>query len=122
MNLLLIKDIAEGKSITIRSIASAIEMSDANLHRCIRINQIQAHQLEQIAHILDVSIVVFFDEAIKQNHSNIGHTVKGNGNKVSGDITLSECKSELANLRIKVEEQEKLLNEKERLIQVLMNK
>lgn len=122
MNLLLIKELAEKKAISIRSIAAAIGMSDANLHRCIRINQIQAHQLEQIAHILDIPIVMFFDEAIEQNHGNIGHTVKGNGNRVSGDITLSECKSELANLKIKVEEQEKLLNEKERLIQVLMNK
>ena len=44
---------------------------------------------------------------------NVGHHVNGNGNNVSGDITLSECQKELAHLQ-------QLLEEKERTIQILL--
>ena len=42
--------------------ASQIGMSEGNLHRCIRINKIQAGDLEKIAKILRVPVTVFFDE------------------------------------------------------------
>ncbi len=48
-------------------------------------------------------------------HSSIGHSVNGNGNLVSGDIRLNECQREIEHLK-------ELLSEKERTIQILLNK
>lgn len=55
--------------------ASDIGMSEANLHRCINNNKIQAQDLERIAIALDVDITVFFSsEAIKYDSHTINHT------------------------------------------------
>ncbi|MEJ8741364.1 helix-turn-helix domain-containing protein [Phocaeicola sp. HCN-6420] len=69
--------------------------------------------IEKIADFFDVSIDEFFER--EKPHLNIGHTVNGNGNNVSGDIQLHECQKEIEHLK-------ELLNEKERLIQVLMKR
>ena len=37
-------------------------MTEANLHRCINLNKIQAGDLEKIAHLLGVRVGYFFDE------------------------------------------------------------
>jgi len=62
MNLYNIKSIAEKKRFTLTSICDKINMSTANLHKCIRDNRIEAGDLEQIAQILEVPITSFFDE------------------------------------------------------------
>ena len=69
--------------------------------------------MEKIADFFKVPIDYFFDRSIETSSVNIGHHVNGNGNKVSGDITLSECKKENEHLK-------ELLSEKERTIQILM--
>lgn len=71
--------------------------------------------LEKIANELKCSLDYLFDRESESSNINIGHQVKGNGNKVLGDITLSECRKEIAHLK-------ELLAEKERTIQILMNK
>ena len=81
MNLLRIRDLCEKKGVSIRGLAESIGMSEGNFHRCIRINQIQAHLLEQVAHELEVPIVSFFDEEAICKGNKIGR-VSGNGNKV----------------------------------------
>ena len=69
--------------------------------------------IEKIADFFKVPIDYFFDRSIETSSVNIGHHVNGNWNKVSGDITLSECKKENEHLK-------ELLSEKERTIQILM--
>ena len=49
----------------------------------------------------------FFDRDINSSGVNIGHQIKGNGNKVSGDITLSECQKEKAHLYALLDEKER---------------
>ena len=71
--------------------------------------------LEKIADFFNMPIDFFFNREIDISNLNIGHQVKGNGNNVSGDITLSEYQKEIAHLK-------ELLAEKERTIQILMNK
>lgn len=61
MNLQRIKTIAERKRKEFKRLAAAIGMSEGNLHRCVRENKIQAHDLEKIAVELEVSILEFFD-------------------------------------------------------------
>ena len=74
-----------------------------------------ADKPEIIADYFNLPIDYFFDRSINSTEISIGHQIKGNGNKVSGDITLSECQKEIEHLK-------ELLKEKERTIQILMNK
>lgn len=78
--------------------------------------------VEALADFFKVPIDFFFDRDINSSGINIGHQVKGNGNKVSGDITLSECQKELEHMKTLLEEKDKIITEKERTIQILMNK
>ena len=78
--------------------------------------------VEALADFFKVPIDFFFDRDINSSGINIGHQVKGNGNKVSGNITLSECQKELEHMKALLEEKDKIITEKERTIQILMNK
>ncbi len=78
--------------------------------------------LESIADYFKVPMDYFFDREVDCSGINIGHQVKGNGNNVSGDITLSECRKEIEHLKSLLEEKERIISEKERTIQILMNK
>ena len=62
MNLLKIKGLAEKRIGGIKKLATDINMSEANLHRCLNVNKIQATDLEKIATIFNVSVGYFFDE------------------------------------------------------------
>ena len=67
MNLQLIKKLCENYDGGIKKLASDIDMSEANLHRCIRNNKIEASDLEKIASRLNVRVGLFFGEkALKQ--------------------------------------------------------
>ena len=72
--------------------------------------------LERIADYFNVSMDMFFireNNAIKSIGNNV--TINGNLNNVSSDILLNESKKEVEHLK-------ELLAEKERLIQVLMQR
>lgn len=71
MQLQTIKDYCEKRAGGVKQLAKDAGMSEANLHRCIRLNQIQAGDLEKIARLLNVSVSVFFDDA-----ANVGVTLK----------------------------------------------
>lgn len=105
MNLLLIKDLCEQREGGLTKLAQEIGMSVQNLHRCVRVNQIQAHQLELIASLLGVSIISFFDD------NNMGNIIKSKV-KQNNDVMDSNEKE--------IEHLKALLEEKERLIQVLL--
>lgn len=71
--------------------------------------------IEEIADYFDVPIDYFFVRNFGQKEQDLGHKVSGNGNTVSGDITLNEYRAENAHLK-------ELLDEKERTIQILLKK
>jgi transcriptional regulator with XRE-family HTH domain/DNA-binding Xre family transcriptional regulator len=60
MDLLTVKNLCENKPGGIKKLAEDIGMTEANLHRCIRLNKIQASDLEKIAQVLNVDVSVFF--------------------------------------------------------------
>jgi len=62
MNLQLIKKMCENREGGLKKLALDIGMSEANLHRCINNNKIQATDLENIASLLNVRVGVFFGE------------------------------------------------------------
>lgn len=62
MNLQLIKKMCENREGGLKKLAMDINMSEANLHRCLNNNKIQATDLESIATILNVKVGMFFEE------------------------------------------------------------
>lgn len=72
--------------------------------------------IEGIADFFQIPIDYLFTRNVDiPNEYYIGHQVKGNGNSVFGDISLNECRKEIEHLNA-------LLEEKERTIQILLNK
>ncbi len=86
MRLQQIKIEAEKRGMTFKSIAASINMSEGNLHRCVRENRIAAQDLEKIARLLKVSVGIFFDES---NITAITTTGDYSPASDSGDITLN---------------------------------
>lgn len=125
MDLSAIKFYCERREGGIKKLASDIGMSEPNLHRCIRLNKIQAADLENIATILGVDIRVFFDDQACRNPVKIGDgntaavnisgTINGGQN-----VTNYSCENEVRTLRALLAEKERVIQEKERTIQLLL--
>lgn len=62
MDLQLIKKMCENREGGLKKLALDIGMSEANLHRCINNNKMQATDLEKIASLLNVRVGIFFGE------------------------------------------------------------
>ena len=97
-NLLLIRDLCEINKIKIRELASRIGKDESTIQSMIRAGSTNTKTLEAIAEVFNVSPGIFFDNPSENNTGT-------NLNK----------EEEIAYLK-------KLLEEKERLIQVLLNK
>ena len=111
-----IKQILEERGIKQSTFLKDINMSKSNLYAWMNGSSIpRVDSIEAIADYFDVPIDYFFERKFGQKEQNLGHQVNGNGNTVSGDITLNECKTENAHLK-------ELLEEKERTIQILLKK
>lgn len=117
MNLEAIRKFSENRVGGLKKLAVDVGMSEQNLHRCIRNNKIQAADLENIALLLNVDIRVFFDEKVSSLINNKVET-KGDYSPalLNGNITVSS--DAILNERIK--SLEAIIEEKERLIKVLM--
>jgi DNA-binding Xre family transcriptional regulator len=115
MNLQMIKNYCENREGGVKQLAKDIGMSEPNLHRCIRLNQIQAGDLERIAQALNVNISVFFNTQTPNKVSSDSNVAIGSHNSV-GNVSIGAD----AVLAERVKSLEALLAEKERLISVLM--
>lgn len=93
MNLQLIRQYGERYPGGLRKLAVDVGMSEANLHRCIRNNKIQASDLEAISRLLGVEIGVFFAE--------LSNAVETHENDLYGDVSWLCEKVELLEQRIK---------------------
>lgn len=78
-------------------------------------------KLEMMANYFNVPIDYFFDRDSERSILNIGNTVSGNGNNI-GNYSMSECQKEVEHLKAILEEKEAVIAEKERTIQILLNK
>lgn len=117
MDLNLIRNLCEKRAGGMRKLASDIGMSEANLHRCVNNNKIQAADLENIARLLKVDVRLFFDNDVSELSNN---TATANGASSIAAIN-SEVKIDKDNttmLKERISFLEKLLTEKERLIKV----
>lgn len=117
MDLSAIRKLSEKRAGGMRKLASDIGMSEANLHRCVNNNKIQAADLEKIAILLNVDICVFFEEKVHKQSNNAtanNGSIAFSGDNNSGNVGCESSK--LYEERIK--HLEDLLVEKERLIKV----
>lgn len=116
MNLQLIKEYGVSYPGGLRQLAEDAGMSEANLHRCIRNNKIQAGDLEALSRLLNVEIGIFFSES--------ANAVETQANGLYGDFTWLHEKIELLEQRIKdkdatIAEKEKRIADKDELIKLL---
>jgi DNA-binding Xre family transcriptional regulator len=119
MNLLIIKDILEEKEVSILSLAEAIGMTPQNLHRCFKLNKIQAGDLEKIAKSLGVSIGTFFEEnvtvSVKGSHNQLHSGIGNQSMSQSNETTMIDHLNKI------IEEKNKIIADKDKLIDFLMN-
>ena len=95
-NFLLIRDLCELKKITIRELASRIGKKDCSIQAMIRKGTTNTETIEAIAKVLEVPVGVFFD-----------------------NIPIPGIKSNELDKDAKIADLERIIEEKERLIQVL---
>lgn len=121
-NLLIIKDIAETKNISLKDVAIKLGITPDGLQKIIKRNSTTTETLEKIANVLGVHVGVFFEGCPASSQ-----LIKGNGNAASiyGDVTagvIADKEKEIEHLKALLEEKERVIIEKERTIQILINK
>lgn len=97
-NLLLIRNLCERNKIKIRELASRIGKDESSIQSMIRTGSTNTKTLEAIAEVFNVSPGIFFNRPAEDNTEN----------SLTKDAEIAYLK--------------KILEEKERLIQVLLNK
>ena len=117
-NLQIIKDIAERRKISIRELAERVGVKENQIHVMCRTNSTKIDTLEKIAHALDVSVVVFFDDAEvkKEIHTEGDFSPASDGGDISmlvGDAVLAERVKSLETLV--AEKNERISELKERI-------
>ena len=108
-----IRDLFERSDVTQSQFIQDTGISKSNLYVWMGGRSVPgADKLEIIADYFNVPMDYFFEREVPVGRE-VGHHVSGNGNSVSGDITIAECKTEVRHLR-------EILEEKERTIRLLM--
>lgn len=97
-NLLLIRNLCERNKIKIRELASRIGKDESSIQSMIRTGSTNTKTLEAIAEVFNVSPGIFFDNPLENNTEN----------SLNKDAEITYLK--------------KIIEEKERLIQFLLNK
>lgn len=108
----------EERQITKKSLFEYMRTSASGLDSIIKNCNPTAEKIEQIANFFQIPIDYFFDRE-DIIYTNIGHHINGNGNKVSGDITLSECQKEIQHLRELLQAKDEIIESKNKLIEAL---
>ncbi|WP_289746653.1 hypothetical protein [Paramuribaculum intestinale] len=122
MNLLVIKTKVEEKRYPggLKGLAESVGMTEQNLHRCIRENKIQAHNLESISLKLEVPITEFFDEQtteIRQAGRDYVEDgkIEHKGTEYNGPVTIADEALRAENERLK----EELLEARKEIINLM---
>lgn len=113
-NFNIIRDLADTKNISLKDIANKIGISADGLQKIIRNGSTKTATIEEIARILEVPVGIFFDDNKGSNHT-IAHN--GSAASIYGNASVGENDKdkEIAHLR-------EIVAEKERTIQILLNK
>lgn len=114
-NLILIRDLSESKGITIRELARQLEITEGAIQKMIATGSTNTSTIEKIASIFNVPVGYFFDTPPMNQPI-------ANGDRSAASVYGNAIVGELTDKDKEIEHLKQLLKEKERTIQILMNK
>ena len=126
---LVIKELMLNQNIEVADLAKRLGKTKQAVYDMLDKEDVNTSLLRELAAIFNVPITIFFDNSVNNNQSNTGNNsiVLGQNNNV--DSLNLDCKEklesalvEIKHLKEVIDAKDKLLQEKERLINVLMNK
>lgn len=113
-----LKSIIARKGISVADFAVKLGVSESSVFKYYNKNNFDSDLLEKFCSILDIPITYFFDDEEKGNNT----MVNGNNNTVASghhsQITILE--NDIHSKEVEIEHLKQIIEEKERLIQVLM--
>lgn len=110
MNLSIIRNLCEKRPGGMRQLAYDIGMSEANLHRCVNNNKIQAADLEQISLKLRVDIRIFFDDKVMALANNTDTSKFETENDYKNKELINLCKELVENFKQRDDVMNKLVS------------
>lgn len=126
---LVIKELMLKQNIEVADLAKRLGKTKQAVYDMLDKEDVNTSLLRELAAIFNVPITIFFDNSVNNNQSNTGNNsiVLGQNNNV--DSLSLDCKEKLESVLVEIKHlkevidaKDKLLQEKERLINVLMNK
>ena len=126
---LVIKELMLKQNIEVADLAKRLGKTKQAVYDMLDKEDVNTSLLRQLAAIFNVPITIFFDNSVNNNQSNTGNNsiVLGQNNNVDSlnldyKEKLESALVEIKHLKEVIDAKDKLLQEKERLINVLMNK
>ena len=120
-----LKEILAKYKVSQSEIAKQLGMSHQSLNQMLSASDIKTGLVERIAKVLNVSISSLYGEDKEQNAIATGNGNVAGNNNVVGNVTIGDAtvlQERVKFLEQQVKDKESLLEEKERLIKVLMEK
>ena len=126
---LVIKELMLKQNIEVADLAKRLGKTKQAVYDMLDKEDVNTSLLRELAAIFNVPITIFFDNSVNNNQSNTGNNsiVLGQNNNV--DSLNLDCKEklesalvEIKHLKEVIDAKDKLYQDKERLINVLMNK
>lgn len=126
---LVIKELMLKQNIEVADLAKRLGKTKQAVYDMLDKEDVNTSLLRELAAIFNVPITIFFDNSVNNNQSNTGNNsiVLGQNNNVDSlnldyKEKLESASVEIKHLKEVIDAKDKLLQEKERLINVLMNK
>lgn len=126
---LVIKELMLKQNIEVADLAKRLGKTKQAVYDMLDKEDVNTSLLRELAAIFNVPITFFFDNSVNNNQSNTGNNsiVLGQNNNVDSlnldyKEKLESALVEIKHLKEVIDAKDKLLQEKERLINVLMNK
>ena len=126
---LVIKELMLKLNIEVADLAKRLGKTKQAVYDMLDKEDVNTSLLRELAAIFNVPITIFFDNSVNNNQSNTGNNsiVLGQNNNVDSlnldyKEKLESALVEIKHLKEVIDAKDKLLQEKERLINVLMNK
>ncbi|KAA6337574.1 hypothetical protein EZS27_014339 [termite gut metagenome] len=115
------------KNIKQKELAIKLGVTEVTLTKWKSQNSIDASKLENISKILNIPITYWFDETLINsqhiiNGDKSAASIYGNANANVVELANKDKEKEIEHLKVLLDEKEKALQDKERTIQILMNK
>ena len=126
---LVIKELMLKQNIEVADLAKRLGKTKQAVYDMLDKEDVNTSLLRELAAIFNVPITIFFDNSVNNNQSNTGNNSNVLGQNNNVDSLSLDCKEKLESALVKIKHlkevidaKDKLLQEKERLINVLMNK